>query len=262
MADNDPRPQGTRRAIGAGPEMRMARDLIAAEYELREPSMSESLVGVLRDAWNRLMGRSAPTGGEASYGGGPEVGPPGRGGYAPGGQQQPAAEMRDPRTAAAQMTLMRLDRAVEGLSPRQYEAFEDAVLHVLRSDKRLDDAYRTAPDSMPIVKACVTNALHREDQRKRSRDGVAAREVKRPGKLEKHPRPQDPATNRQVTRTSGPGAPAGALPADRQSLVGTEGMKSIQDSSFGPAAQHRRTRSGTPQPVRNPSAQARSGPTR
>lgn len=175
MADATPAPRRPNRPTSQGPEAGLARELIRTEYRRRNErrrrargtDFAARAWTALRDAWRDLIGRSrnAPP---PSYGADtglppdgaapqarPVPGPPGPGAGPPAGPPLSAGEGRD---RALEGIVERIDR----LPPDRREAFEDAVLHLLRTDRKWRKAYDEDPAGMPWAARCANNAYERE----------------------------------------------------------------------------------------------------
>ncbi|MFE9807344.1 hypothetical protein [Streptomyces sp. NPDC005548] len=171
----------TRRNPGA----RLARDLLKTEYGLRGQarggagradgeSIWERLAAELRRLLARFTGgsRPAPAGGGTAPGGG--EGP----GQGDGSSDQAAAHGRNdagqtpfttpPLTGQASSEkpvhegMARLEEQIRRLPAHEREAFENAVLHLVRNDKKYRKAFEKSPESMPLVARCVVDAHLRE----------------------------------------------------------------------------------------------------
>ncbi|MEU8789813.1 hypothetical protein [Streptomyces sp. NPDC048643] len=174
----------TRRNPGA----RLARDLLKTEYGLRNQgpggagradgeSIWDRIAAELRRLLDRITGgsRSAPAGGGIAPGGGEGGGPggdgsldqaaaPGRGGPGQPPSMAPPAPTTPPvspeRPVHAGMA--RLEEHIRRLPAHEREAFEDTVLHLVRTDRKYRKAFEKSPESMPLVARCVVNAHLRE----------------------------------------------------------------------------------------------------
>ncbi|MET7827750.1 hypothetical protein ABZT23_24120 [Streptomyces sp. NPDC005386] len=176
------------------PEVALARSLLTTEYAVRgaRPG-SESRSGKGQSAWDqladelarfidRLRGRSPSAGGAPGGGGGGDTGGVGQAephaaqAMRSGSPQQPlsAGSMLSSRAA--------FEGTIDQLPPSAREAFEDAVLHLVRTEKKWKKAYDKAPAGMPSVAMYANNAYLRE-LRRDAPPGVDAptREQGRPG---------------------------------------------------------------------------------
>ncbi|MET7981561.1 hypothetical protein [Streptomyces sp. NPDC005281] len=173
------------------PEARLARDLLKTEYGLRNragggadaDSVWERLAAELRRILRRFTGGArsapggqgpAPGGGSGSaLGGGPEGGPGGeslgRSAVHPGdglGQTPPTAPAAGPRPGSENPSVHEgmalLEERIRRLPPDAREAFEDAVLHLVRTDQKWKKAYEESPESMPAVARYAGRAHLRE----------------------------------------------------------------------------------------------------
>ncbi|MFF3451050.1 hypothetical protein ACFYXJ_28355 [Streptomyces sp. NPDC002667] len=226
-----PRPQA--RLTRRNPQARLARELLRTEYGLRNrgrggtnpadaDTIWERLLAELRRLMRPLMGgsRSAPGGGGSAPGGGQgggTVGGPGNdqvGGQASGqgggsfdqagprpGPGHPGAEHPGPQRPVHEGMAL-LEQRILQLPAHEREAFEDAVLDLVRNDRKYREAFERSPESMPLVARCAANAYEREMAREapgasvpsgrdpgaRGRDlGARGREPGAPGRDE-HPR--------------------------------------------------------------------------
>ncbi|MGA5203721.1 hypothetical protein [Streptomyces variegatus] len=159
------------------PEAALARDLIRTEYRLRDgrlgagrdtadtPGAWRRLTERLRRLVDRLLGR------DRAGVGGPDA--DSAGSWQPAPAQMPARTSVDgPSPAAAGPSahpdVVRLEQRIGRLSPLRHEAFEDAVLHLLRTDDRWRKAFERSPESMPAVARYATEAHLREALRETS----------------------------------------------------------------------------------------------
>ncbi|MFF8634915.1 hypothetical protein ACF052_12050 [Streptomyces pilosus] len=175
MADATPAPRRRNRLTKESPEAGLARELISTEYRRRNerrrraegPDLATRAWRALRDMWRDLTGRSR--GGPPSYGadtGFPEgvaqevrpvPGPP-EPVPVPGPPAGPPPPPREGRDRALENIVERIDR----LPRERREAFEDAVLHLLRTDRKWRRAYDEDPASMPWAARCANHAYERE----------------------------------------------------------------------------------------------------
>ncbi|GGQ71545.1 hypothetical protein [Streptomyces pilosus] len=177
MADATPAPRRRNRLTRESPEAGLARELISTEYRRRNerrrraegPALATRAWRALRDMWRDLTGRSR--GVPPSYGADtgfpdgaaqevrPVPGPPGPGpGPVPGPPAGPPPPPREGRDRALEGIVERIDR----LPQERREAFEDAVLHLLRTDRKWRRAYDEDPAGMPWAARCANHAYERE----------------------------------------------------------------------------------------------------
>ncbi|MEU0787135.1 hypothetical protein ABZ341_36955 [Streptomyces sp. NPDC006173] len=185
MADQNVAPRSANRLTRRNPGARLARDLLKTEYGLRGQgrggagradgeSIWERLAAELRRLLARFTGgsRPAPAGGGSAPGGG--EGP----GQGDGSSDQAAAHGRNdagqtpfttpPLTGQASSErpvhegMARLEAQIRRLPAHEREAFENAVLHLVRNDKKYRKAFEKSPESMPLVARCVVDAHLRE----------------------------------------------------------------------------------------------------
>ncbi|MEV7062925.1 hypothetical protein AB0N97_08995 [Streptomyces collinus] len=183
MADDDAASPNRNRPAGERPEAALARELIATEYRLREgrrgagrdtadtPGARSRPAELLRRLVDRLSARVR------AGAGAPDAGVPGSGSgsaqplpaqtTAPAGTRVdvPSPEGSGP---SAHPDVVRLERRIGRLPTLRHEAFEDAVLHLLRTDDRFRKAYERSPESMPTVARYAANAYTREALRESS----------------------------------------------------------------------------------------------
>ncbi|CAM5461671.1 hypothetical protein GCM10010261_58700 [Streptomyces pilosus] len=175
MADATPAPRRRNRLTRESPEAGLARELISTEYRRRNerrrraegPALATRAWRALRDMWRDLTGRSR--GVPPSYGADtgfpdgaaqevrPVPGPPGPG-PVPGPPAGPPPPPREGRDRALEGIVERIDR----LPRERREAFEDAVLHLLRTDRKWRRAYDEDPAGMPWAARCANHAYERE----------------------------------------------------------------------------------------------------
>ncbi|MEY7978787.1 hypothetical protein AB8O53_21000 [Streptomyces pilosus] len=180
MADATPAPRRRNRLTKESPEAGLARELISTEYRRRNerrrraegPDLATRAWRALRDMWRDLTGRSR--GGPPSYGAdtgfpdgaaqevrpvpGPPGPVPGLPGPVPGPPAGPPPPPREGRDRALEGIVERIDR----LPRERREAFEDAVLHLLRTDRKWRRAYDEDPAGMPWAARCANHAYERE----------------------------------------------------------------------------------------------------
>ncbi|MFJ6570687.1 hypothetical protein ACIQNU_25060 [Streptomyces sp. NPDC091292] len=205
MADSNsaPRqPPQPRRLTKAPPEIALAQRLFDTEYGVRNErrggeddlNLAERLWEALRETWRSLTGGGSQSDGSQSdgswsdgawndgswrgqnqgmgpAGGGQEREPFGRGGYAPQPERQPQPSAFE---RASHPALAPLDRAIGRLSPREHEAFEDALLHMVRTEP-WKDVFGAHRAQMPMVDRYVANAHAREALRQSWQESVRAR---------------------------------------------------------------------------------------
>ncbi|WP_369043337.1 hypothetical protein [Streptomyces sp. Midd1] len=159
------------------PEVALARSLLTTEYAVRgaRPG-SEARSGKGQSAWDqladelarfidRLRGRSPSAGGAPGGGGGGDTGGVGQ------AEPHAAQVMRSgpPQQPLSAGSMLSSRAAFEGtidqLPPSAREAFEDAVLHLVRTEKKWKKAYDKAPAGMPSVAMYANNAYLRELRR-------------------------------------------------------------------------------------------------
>ncbi|MFF8672805.1 hypothetical protein [Streptomyces sp. NPDC015242] len=176
MADDDATSPDRHRPAEEPAEVRLARELIRTEYRLRDrprrgerdavdaPGARERLSRLVRRFLDRLSGRTSPAARDGAVAGwGAEPGGPGQPDPAPTFARAPAAGP-PPQTAtgAAHPDVARLERRIGRLPTLRHEAFEDAVLRLLRTDERWRTAFERSPESMPTVARYAANAHMRE----------------------------------------------------------------------------------------------------
>ncbi|WP_033306627.1 hypothetical protein RFN58_33670 [Streptomyces iakyrus] len=179
MADDNAASPNRNGPAAERPEAALARQLIATEYRLREGRR-----GTGRDAadtpgvWSRLAERLRTLVGRLSGryragAGGPDEGAAGSWQPVPAQTTAPDPTRVDglsPEGAgpSAHPDMVRLERRIGRLPTLRHEAFEDAVLHLLRTDDRFRKAYERSPESMPTVARYAANAHMREALRESS----------------------------------------------------------------------------------------------
>ncbi|MGI5366465.1 hypothetical protein [Streptomyces iakyrus] len=181
MADDNGASPNRNRPVEERPEAALAHELIRTEYRLREgrrgtgrdaadtPGAWSRLAERLRRLVDRLSGRYR------AGAGGPDAGAAGSGQPEPAQTTAPARTPGDapsPEGAgpSAHPDVVRLERRIGRLPTLRHEAFEDAVLHLLRSEERFRKAYERSPESMPTVARYAANAHMREALRESSAD--------------------------------------------------------------------------------------------
>ncbi|MET7385582.1 hypothetical protein ACFYPT_29250 [Streptomyces sp. NPDC005529] len=205
MADQNVAPRNAKRLTRRNPGARLARDLLKTEYGLRGQDRSgagrtdgegiwERLAAELRRLLARFTGgsRPAPAGGGSAPGG--QEGGQSDGSFdpaaatAPGGPGQPSPTTPPPTGTAPADTLVhtgmaRLEERIRRLPAHERETFENAVLHLVRSDKKYRKAFEKSPESMPLVARCAVNAHLREVAPEVAAADKAARQraLSRPG---------------------------------------------------------------------------------
>lgn len=181
------------------PEVALARSLLTTEYAVRgaRPG-SEARSGKGQSAWDqladelarfidRLRGRSPSAGGAPGGGGGGDTGGVGQ------AEPHSAQAMRSgpPQQPLSAGSLLSSRAAFEGtidqLPPSAREAFEDAVLHLVRTEKKWKKAYDKAPAGMPSVAMYANNAYLRELRRNAPR----APSRRRGSEARRRPSPSD-----------------------------------------------------------------------
>ncbi|MFF7865368.1 hypothetical protein ACFZCT_02740 [Streptomyces qaidamensis] len=179
MADDNAVSPNRNRPAVEGPEAALAHQLITTEYRLREgrrgagrdaadtPGAWSRLAERLRTLVDRLSGRYR------AGAGGPDAGAAGSWQPVPAQTTAPAPTRVDgpsPEGAgpSAHPDVVRLERRIGRLPTLRHEAFEDAVLHLLRSDDRFRKAYERSPENMPTVARYAANAHMREALRESS----------------------------------------------------------------------------------------------
>lgn len=158
------------------PEVGLARTLLKTEYAVRgrregsgtgsgsRGSAWDQLADELARFIDRLRGRS-PSGGGPSAGAGQETGGVGQ------AEPNPSRPLEGgpPQQAVSARSMLSSRAAFEGtiaqLPPPAREAFEDAVLHLVRTEKKWKKAYDKAPADMPSVAMYANNAYLRELRR-------------------------------------------------------------------------------------------------
>ncbi|MEU6605092.1 hypothetical protein ABZ922_08500 [Streptomyces shenzhenensis] len=166
--------------------------MVATEYGLSAahrsraegPTLAERLVEMVRDGWavvmealgasrSRRVGQPPPSPGRtaADLPGGPPQ-------WGPAAAPAPSAPARSAPPAgpeeAAFQEMSRLQALTKQLPPRRYEAFEDAVLHLVRADDRLGKVYEESPESIPAIARYAANAQTRELLREGDGDRAGA----------------------------------------------------------------------------------------
>ncbi|MFD3732553.1 hypothetical protein [Streptomyces sp. NPDC058632] len=183
MADDNAASPSRNRLTKERPEVGLARDLIKTEYRLRDErrdngrdptgtaGLRDRLAAGLRRLMDRLTGRSqsaaTPAGGDYASVGGREADRSDP--WPPVPAQRPAegpSEM--PSAQSAHPDMARLGGRIGRLSTLQHEAFEDAVLHLVRTDENWRKAFEQSPESMPTVARYAANAYMRESLRETS----------------------------------------------------------------------------------------------
>ncbi|MEU1299040.1 hypothetical protein [Streptomyces shenzhenensis] len=192
MADATPAPREPNRSRPERPEVALARAMVATEYGLSAahraraegPTLAERLMERVRDGWavvmealgvsrSRRVGQPPPAPGRMAAGlpGGPPQ-------WGPAAAPVPSAPARWAPPAgpeeAAFREMGRLQALAKQLSPRRYEAFEDAVLHLVRTDGRLGKVYEKSPETIPAIARYVANAQTRELLREGDGDRAGA----------------------------------------------------------------------------------------
>ncbi|MFF2365146.1 hypothetical protein ACFVU0_20975 [Streptomyces sp. NPDC058122] len=186
MATDDVAPRDRARLTRNGSPSRLARDLLRTEYGRRDRGRGgtgpadadgiwERLVAELRRLLRTFTGgsRSAPGGGgsgPAPGGGGPASG----GGQGEGQETGPGAGRGDGQEAGqsggrrpgpegpVHAGLALLEQRVRRLPTPEREAFEDAVLDLVRNNRKYRKAFEKSPESMPLVARWATDAYERE----------------------------------------------------------------------------------------------------
>lgn len=188
MTDQNVAPRDRSRLTRRNPGARLARDLLKTEYGLRDQGRGgagraagdnvwERLLAELRRLMNRFTGGSRP----APAGGGPAPGGDQGGGQGDGSFDPAAAPTRGgpgqmppttpPPTGPAPAErpfhagMARLEERIRRLPAHEREAFEDTVLHLVRTDRKYRKAYDTSPADMPSVALYANNAYVRELRR-------------------------------------------------------------------------------------------------
>ncbi|MGY0068748.1 hypothetical protein ACWZEH_18500 [Streptomyces sp. QTS137] len=183
MADDNAASPNRNRLTKERPEVGLARDLVKTEYRLRDERRDNGrdptgtaglwnrLAAELRRLMDRLTGRSqsaaTPAGGDYASVAGREADRSGP--WPPVPARSPAertSEMSSARSADPDMA--RLGERIGRLSTLQHEAFEDAVLHLVRTDANWKKAFEQSPESMPTVARYAANAYMRESLRETS----------------------------------------------------------------------------------------------
>ncbi|MFH8450958.1 hypothetical protein ACH4CD_17130 [Streptomyces fungicidicus] len=249
MADDNAASPNRNRLVKERPEVGLARDLIKAEYRLRNERRDTGrnagdtaglwtrLAAELRRLVDRLAGRgSGPPGQDHAPAPAADAGVP----WQPAPARTPAqtfaqtpAQMsarEATRTASgpqAHPELARLGQRIGRLSTLQHEAFEDAVLHLVRTDERWKKAYEQSPGSMPTVARYAANAQMRE----------ALRETSPPAA----PR-ERAATRDDVSRTAPvPGTPTATergTQTETSTLTAEEALNAARDRIMAADAEH------------------------
>ncbi|MFD9326759.1 hypothetical protein [Streptomyces sp. NPDC060065] len=167
------------------PEVALARNLINTEYGLRgrrpgtrarsrdTESAWEQLADELRRFMDRLRGRSpsqsASAGGAPSSAGGQEADSFGQAGRGPGEDGPASARAMaagPPQSPPSEQSALGGRAGFEGtisqLPRHEREAFEDAVLDLVRNEQKWKKAYDKSPASMPTVAEYANSAYMRE----------------------------------------------------------------------------------------------------
>ncbi|EFL40154.1 hypothetical protein [Streptomyces griseoflavus] len=251
MADDNAASPNRNRLVKERPEVGLARDLIKAEYRLRNERRDTGrnagdtaglwtrLSAELRRLFDRLAGRgSGPPGQDHATAPAVDAGGP----WPPAPAQTPAqtfaqtpAQMsarEAPRTASgppAHPELARLGQRIGRLSTLQHEAFEDAVLHLVRTDERWKKAFEQSPGSMPTVARYAANAQMREALRETSppaapRERAAARD----DASRTAPAPGTPTATDSSTRTE----------SNASTLTADEALNAARDRIMAADAEH------------------------
>ncbi|MEW2163399.1 hypothetical protein AB0912_10420 [Streptomyces sp. NPDC007084] len=159
------------------PEVALARSLLTTEYAVRglRPG-SGTRSGRGESAWDRLAddlarfidrlrGRSPSGGSAVGTGGGSQE-------TAGAGQSEPypapgmrAAAPQTPSDRSMLSSRAAFEGTIAQLPPAAREAFEDAVLHLVRTEKKWKKAYDKSPADMPSVAMYANNAYLRELRR-------------------------------------------------------------------------------------------------
>ncbi|MFG3148932.1 hypothetical protein [Streptomyces sp. NPDC048243] len=159
------------------PEMALARSLLTTEYAVRGlrpgngtrsgrgESAWDRLADDLARFIDRLRGRS-PSGGSAMGAGGGSQEPVGAGQSEPyPAQAMRAAAPQTPSDGSMLSSRAAFEGTIAQLPPAAREAFEDAVLHLVRTEKKWKKAYDKSPADMPSVAMYANNAYLRELRR-------------------------------------------------------------------------------------------------
>ncbi|MFE2299437.1 hypothetical protein ACFXAW_14705 [Streptomyces sp. NPDC059445] len=198
MAIDDTAPRGRARPTRGGSRSRLARDLLRTEYGLRNRGTGGTGPADADTVWERLLAELRRllrtfTGGSRSAPGGGGSGPaPGAGGSAPGGEGPVAGGTgtvadhgqggrpvegpgggpgdgsfgrggeRSGPAGPVHAGLALLEQRILRLPTPEREAFEDAVLDLVRNNRKYREAFEKSPESMPLVARCATNAYERE----------------------------------------------------------------------------------------------------
>ncbi|MFE7810556.1 hypothetical protein ACFU5P_00900, partial [Streptomyces sp. NPDC057433] len=180
MADDNAASPSRNRLTKERPEVGLARDLIKTEYRLRDErrdngrdptdaaGLWDRLAAELRRLMDRLTGRSqsaaTPAGGDHASVAGREADRTEP--WQPVPAQRTAERASETSSAqSAHPDMARLGERIGRLSTLQHEAFEDAVLHLVRTDENWKKAFEQSPESMPAVARYAANAYMRESLR-------------------------------------------------------------------------------------------------
>ncbi|MEU3172173.1 hypothetical protein [Streptomyces sp. NPDC007000] len=183
MADDNAASPSRNRLTKERPEVGLARDLVKTEYRLRDERRDNGrdptdtaglwnrLAAELRRLMDRLTGRSqsaaTPAGGDYASVGGREADRSDP--WPPVPAQRPAEKSSEMSSVqSAHPDVARLGERIGRLSTLQHEAFEDAVLHLVRTDANRKKAFEQSPESMPTVARYAANAYMRESLRETS----------------------------------------------------------------------------------------------
>jgi transposase len=224
VADGNAASPNRNRLVKERPEVGLARDLIRTEYRLRDerldkghdandrPGLWTRLAARLRRLADRLSGRPAvvPPGGDH------DVAVDRAGPWQPATAARAPAPTPTPREAPDAVPgppphpdMARLGERIGRLSTLRHEAFEDAVLHLVRTDERWKQAFERSPQSMPTVARYAANAYMRESLRETSASAI-------PSRRERTSAPSDALRAAQVTSTNST--------TDRSTLTAAEAM--------------------------------------
>ncbi|MFG2307451.1 hypothetical protein ACGFS9_01995 [Streptomyces sp. NPDC048566] len=153
------------------PEALLARHLLRTEFALRDgrrPRREESFWEELAKELNRLMDRitgrrRSAGGGPVAAPGGPDHGTPvavGQGG--PDGAPAAGPGRPVPFEEAVRHGREQFQEMIGRLTAAERRVFEDAVLDLVRGDRKYRKAFESSPESMPLVARYAVDAHLRE----------------------------------------------------------------------------------------------------